>query len=112
MITVLQPLPCWTDCKVGTRHQRRGQECVVNVVWLLWLSLQKEGGLGFGSLGLPALGMVEAVKAEVLKLSDHIRVVPPAIPDIPAGIAVEIADDESLRGGQVGLGSTPFPRTV
>lgn len=56
--------------------------------------MQEECRLGFGPLGLPSLRMVEAMKPQALKLFNHIRVVPPTIPNIPTGIAVEVSDDD------------------
>ena len=45
--------------------------------------------------------MIEAGKACVSQLFGHVGVIPPAIPDIPAGVTVEVAHDQAFRCGEV-----------
>src|SRR3990167_7628229 len=90
-----------TDGYAGTDLMHFRQKCIIDVIGVLRLPMQEECWLGLGPLDLSSLSMVEAMKPQTLKLLNHIRVVPPTIPNIPTGIAVEVADDDRLRCGQM-----------
>ena len=74
-----------------------GNKRVVNVIWLLAISVHIKRGFTFRALRFVVRMVIQTEDAQFAKFPDYIAMVPPAVPLIPTYVAVEITNQGHIH---------------